>query len=103
MIRVLYAEDDPQVADMVQLYFAEPGRGCTLEVVSNGRDCLSALERSTYDVVMLDLVMPELDGLQVLGELTSRCDPTPVLMVSGHGEQDLAVRALRAGAVDCIN
>ena len=103
MIRVLYAEDDPQVADMVQLYFSEPGSGCTLDVVDSGRRCLAALEGGTYDVVMLDLMMPDLTGLQVLGELTSRCDPTPVLMVSGHGQHDLAVRALRAGAVDCIS
>lgn len=103
MIRVLYAEDDPQVADMVQLYFSDPGNDCSLHVVDNGRRCLSALEGGTYDVVMLDLMMPDLNGLEVLGELTARCDPTPVVMVSGHGQHELAVRALRAGAVDCIN
>ncbi|WP_414663066.1 response regulator [Horticoccus sp. 23ND18S-11] len=103
MIRVLYAEDDPQVADMVSLYFARFGEGCTIEVVGNGRLCLEALDRATYDVVMLDLMMPELDGLQVLGELTARRDPTPVIMVSGQGQHELAVRALRAGAADCID
>lgn len=103
MIRVLYAEDDPQVADMVQLYFARLRDRCTLDVVNNGRGCLQAMERGGYDVLMLDLVMPDLDGLQVLGELTARRDPTPVIMVSGQGQHELAVRALRAGAVDCID
>lgn len=103
MIRVLYAEDDPQVADMVQFYFGHAAEGCALEIVTTGRRCLEALERSPYDVVMLDLVMPDLDGLQVLGELTARRDPTPVILVSGHGQHELAVRALRAGAVDCID
>src|SRR5512133_2771898 len=101
MIRVLYAEDDLQVADMVQLYFSRLHNGYTLDVVNSGRGCLQAMERGGYDVLMLDLMMPDLDGLQVLGELTARRDPTPVIMVSGQGQHELAVRALRAGAVDC--
>lgn len=103
MIRVLYAEDDPQVAGMVQLYFTRLGDEATLEVVDTGRRCLDAMQRGSYDVLMLDLMMPDLDGLQVLGELTARRDPTPVIMVSGQGQHELAVRALRAGAVDCID
>lgn len=103
MIRVLYAEDNPQVAEMVQIYFARLGKDCLLDVVDTGRRCLEAMERGGYDVLMLDLMMPDLDGLQVLGELTARRDPTPVIMVSGHGQHELAVRALRAGAVDCID
>lgn len=103
MIRVLYAEDDWQVADMVQLYFSRKGEGCTLDVVDSGRACLAAMEAGQYDVLMLDLRMPDLDGLQVLGELSARGDPTPVIMVSGEGQHELAVRALRAGAVDCID
>jgi len=103
MIRVLYAEDDQQVAEMVQLYFGRFGTGCSIDIVNTGRGCLQALEQGGYDVLMLDLIMPDLDGLQVLGELTSRCDPTPVIMVSGQGQHELAVRAIRAGAVDCID
>src|SRR5215204_5481370 len=103
MIRVLYAEDDPQVADVVQLYFGRFGEGCSIEVVTTGGGCLRAMEHGGYDVLMLDLMMPDLNGLQVLGELTSRRDPTPVIMVSGQGQHELAVRALRAGAVDCLD
>ncbi|MES2697556.1 MAG: response regulator, partial [Verrucomicrobiota bacterium] len=103
MIRVLHAEDDPQIADMVRLYFAYVGGAWTVDHVGTGRLCLQAMERNRYDVLLLDLMMPDLDGLQVLGELTSRGDPTPVIMVSAQGQHDLAVRALRAGAVDCID
>lgn len=103
MIRVLYAEDDPQVAELVRHYFERYGEDMTFETVDSGRRCLEAMTRARYDVLMLDLMMPDLDGLQVLGELTTRRDPTPVIMVSGHGQHDLAVRALRAGAVDCID
>lgn len=103
MMRVLHAEDDPQVADMVRLYFTRLGTSCLLEHVPDGRSCLCAMAKGTYDVLLLDLTMPELDGLQVLGELMARRDPTPVVMVSAQGQHDLAVRALRAGAVDCID
>ncbi|MDO8542529.1 MAG: response regulator [Opitutaceae bacterium] len=103
MTRVLYAEDDPEVAGMVQLYFGRFGRDTNLEVVDTGRRCLDAMQRGGYDVLLLDLLMPDLNGLQVLGELTARRDPTPVIMVSGQGQLELAVRALRAGAVDCID
>lgn len=102
MTRVLYAEDDPEVAEMVQVIFNRHGSDDVLEVVDSGRGCLEAMQNGHYDVLLLDLMMPDLNGLQVLGELTARRDPTPVIMVSGHGQHELAVRALRAGAVDCI-
>jgi len=103
MIRVLYDEDDPQVADIVQLCFQRLGNGAGLQVVDSGRRCLEAMAGGGFDVLLLDLNMPDLDGLQVLGELTARRDPTPVVMVSGQGQHELAVRALRAGALDYVS
>lgn len=103
MIRVLHAEDDPQVAEMVQLLFYRDAKDCVLDHVTSGRACLETLRRGGYDVVLLDLLMPDIDGLHLLGELTARRDPTPVVIVSAQGQNELAVRALRAGAVDCID
>lgn len=103
MVRVLYAEDDAQISQMVQLYFSSTAPDYTLEVVDSGRKCLARMAEDRFDVVMVDLVMPELDGLEVLGQLAARRDPTPVIMVSGHGQNELAVQALRAGAVDCVD
>ena len=103
MVRVLYAEDDSQISQMVQLYFMSGAPDYELEIVNSGRKCLDRMAQDRFDVVMVDLMMPELDGLEVLGQLSARRDPTPVIMVSGHGQNELAVRALRAGAVDCID
>src|SRR5258708_23906284 len=103
MIRILYAEDDPGLAAMVQSYLLQFGEDCSLEVVPTGTECLERMKRGEIDVLMLDLVLPDIDGLKILGELAVRRDPTPVIMVSGHGQTELAVRALRAGAVDCID
>jgi signal transduction histidine kinase len=101
-LRVLHAEDDPQIAGIVALYFEQHGNS-ELTHVTSGRACLEAMARGGYDLLLVDLIMPDLNGLQVLGELTARRDPTPVIMVSGNGQSPLAVRALRAGAVDCID
>ncbi len=103
MVRVLYAEDDSQISQMVQLYFTSGAPDYRLEIVNSGRKCLERMAQERFDVVMVDLMMPEFDGLEVLGQLSARRDATPVIMVSGHGQNDLAVQALRAGAVDCID
>jgi signal transduction histidine kinase/CheY-like chemotaxis protein len=103
MTRVLYAEDEPQISQMVEMLFAGMAPECGLEVVGSGTGCLERMAAERFDVVLVDLMMPGLDGLQVLGELAARRDPTPVIMVSSHGQTELAVKALRAGAVDCID
>ena len=102
-IRVLYADDDPQISDVVQTYFARMAPDCTLEIVPDGRSCLDRMDRGGIDVLMLDFELPDIDGLHILNELASRGDPTPVVVVSGKGQTKLAVKALRAGAVDCID
>ncbi len=103
MIRVLYAEDDPNVAAVVRSYFEHFGKECSLEIVITGKACLDRMASGTIDVLLLDLVLPDIDGLNILGQLAVRHDRTPVVMISGHGQNDLAVRALRAGAVDCVD
>jgi len=103
MMRVLYAEDDPNVAAVVRSYFTHFAPEIELEVVPDGRSCLAQMAKGGYQVLLLDLVLPDINGLQILGELAQRADPTPVVMASGLGQTDLAVRALRAGAVDCVD
>lgn len=103
MFRVLYAEDDANVAAVVRSYFAHFGPDIDLEIVPDGRTCLAQMAKGGYEVLLLDLVLPDINGLQILGELALRGDPTPVVMASGLGQTDLAVRALRAGAVDCVD
>ena len=87
---------------MVTLYFSgQPDTELTF--VDSGRRCLAAMAEGGFDLLLVDVMMPDLDGLQVLGELSARGDPTPVIVVSGHGQAELAVRSLRAGAADCID
>ncbi|HEX3730389.1 MAG TPA: response regulator [Opitutaceae bacterium] len=103
MIRVLYAEDDRLTASVVGMHFQHSGAGMSLEIVRSGRECLERMRQGGIDVLLLDLELPDTDGLRVLGELSVRRDSTPVIMVSGRGQTELAVKALRAGAVDCVD
>lgn len=103
MIRALYAEDDPNVAGIVRSYMEHFAPDWKLDVVPNGTECLQRMAAGGYDILLLDLVLPDTDGLHILGELARRNDTTPVVMVTGHGQTELAVRALRAGAADCVD
>lgn len=103
MIRVLYAEDDPDIGSVVRSYFEHLGGDCALDIVDTGQACLDRMAEGGFDVLLLDLMLPDIDGLHILGELAMRRDGTPVIMISGHGQNELAVRALRAGAVDCVD
>jgi signal transduction histidine kinase len=103
MIHVLYAEDDPVVATLMGSCFSRFGANAVLEVVPTGRACLERMAQGGVDVLLLDLELPDINGLRILGELAIRGDATPVIMVSGRGQTELAVKALRAGAVDCVD
>src|SRR5207249_11084740 len=66
----------------------------------------AALERiavQDYDAIVTDIKMPGMDGLELLTEIRTRRPDTPTLMITGHGENDLVVGALRGGACDFIH
>jgi signal transduction histidine kinase/CheY-like chemotaxis protein len=103
MIRALYAEDDPNIAAIVRSYIEHFAPDWKLEVVPNGKECLERMAKGGLDILLLDYVLPDTDGLQILSELTRRGSTVPVVMVTGHGQTEFAVRALRAGAADCVD
>ena len=72
-----------------------------VDLASNGMDGSDLVKDNSYDVIMLDIKMPEMDGLEVLDKLMSFSD-IPVIMISGHGTIDTAVEAIKKGAYDFI-
>jgi CheY-like chemotaxis protein len=98
---VLIVEDDPDMREMerVMLEFV----GFTVSVVPNGRDALAALERMRPAVILLDLMMPVMDGLTFLAERHSRGLQVdiPVVCVSAGGPEMLK-HALQLGASECL-
>jgi CheY-like chemotaxis protein len=75
---------------------------CSVEQAGNGAAGLQALERQGFDVVLLDLRMPGMDGIEVLGRIKSRWPNTEVIVITGYPALDTAKQAVRLGAYDYL-
>ena len=75
------------------------------EVISaeNGEEALEIFKREEPDLVILDLKMPKIDGMEVLRSIKETNPKTPVIMIPAHGSTDLAVEAMKIGALDYIS
>jgi two-component system nitrogen regulation response regulator NtrX len=76
--------------------------GYQVEAVESGEACLERLTRVSYDAIVLDIWLPGLDGLSTLERLRQRSVDAPVVMISGHGNIESAVRAIKMGAFDFV-
>ena len=99
--RVLIVDDDPVqrrlLDNMVRKFGHEPA------VTDSGEEAARLLASGErFDCVVLDLVMPDLDGLGVLARLREAGNPVPVIVQTAHGGIDNVVSAMRAGAVDFV-
>jgi PAS domain S-box-containing protein len=101
-VRVLYAEDNAQDADLTRAHFSEHARDLALELVGTGQECLAALRRREHDVLLLDHHLPDMDGLDVLRDVIRSGAPLPVVLVTGAGDEELVVKALRLGAASYV-
>ena len=102
MNRDILIVDDEQ--DMLQLLKRSltPDLDCRIETASSGKEALRAISRHPFDLVLADIKMPEMDGLELL-ELVKRKKPElTVVMMTGYGTVDTAVEAMRNGAYDFV-
>lgn len=74
-----------------------------VDEAQDGMECLAKFKRKKYDVVILDIKMPNLDGMETLERLQQMSPETPVIMISGHGNIDTAVEAVKMGAFDFVS
>lgn len=99
-MHVLVVEDDERVAGhVVKGLKAE---GYLVDHVADGRDALFQAAAGTYDVIVLDRMLPNVDGLKILQTLRASGDSTPVLILSALGDVDNRVKGLRAGGDDYL-
>jgi two-component system response regulator AtoC len=99
--RVLIVDDSDTTCKQIRL-FLESELSVAVDTVANGSDALKALDERPYSVVVTDLKMPRLDGLQLLEEVQKRRLPADVIITTGFGTVDDAVQALRLGAADFL-
>lgn len=98
--RILIVDDDPAVVRALQLFFRHEG------LTAEGRPCgfegLAAARENPYDLILLDLDLPDIDGFAVLERLRAAGNTTPVIIVSGHDEEYNQLLGLGSGADDYI-
>ncbi|THF65707.1 sigma-54-dependent Fis family transcriptional regulator [Pseudothauera nasutitermitis] len=99
-LNILVVEDDDALRDAVCLTLEMAGHGVT--GVDGGPAALVELERQSFNLVITDLRMQPMDGLQVLAEVRSRHPQLPVLLMTAYGDVDKAVAAMRGGACDFL-
>ena len=99
-MRVLVVEDDRMIAQGLERALRQ--EGYAVDGVADGRSASSALRSATFDLVLLDLGLPEREGLEVLRELRSRGDATPVIIVTARDDVADRIAGLDAGADDYI-
>jgi DNA-binding NtrC family response regulator len=97
---VLIVDDDPALLQALPQTLRLRMDGVTVETADSAAAALDRIAAHDYDVIVTDIKMPGMDGLALLAEIRGRQPDTPTLMITGHGEYNLAVQALRGGAYD---
>jgi two-component system nitrogen regulation response regulator NtrX len=98
--RILVVDDEPGVRSALEAILSD--EGFTVNSAGSGEEGLEALDREEFDAVLLDVWLPGIDGLATLRELRDRHVDSEVVMISGHGTIDTAVRATKLGAFDFV-
>ncbi|MDB4900045.1 MAG: NtrC family two-component response regulator [Gemmatimonadetes bacterium] len=97
-IKVLVAEDEVHLGQILSNFLG--GRGYAVHTVTDGRAALEVLRAEAFDVALLDIVMPEMDGLEVLKQVRADADPPEVIIITGNGTIETAISAMKLGAYD---
>ena len=100
--RILVVDDDPALLRAMPEALGLRLPAVEVDTASSGADALDLITAVDYDVVVSDIKMPGMSGLDLLAEVRRVAPQTPTLLITGHGEHDLAVQALRRGAYDFI-
>ncbi len=97
---VLIVDDEPGVRAALTGVLRD--EGYAVEAVESGEACLDRMTRTAYDIVLLDIWLPGVDGLATLERMRERQVDSTVVMISGHGNIESAVRAIKLGAYDFL-
>jgi len=95
---VLVIDDELDIREGLELLLTS--EGYTVELAQNGTEGLDRLASRSYDLVLLDLMMPDKSGMEVLSEVRHRDRETPIFMITAYGSVEAAVQALKLGAND---
>jgi DNA-binding response OmpR family regulator len=96
MVRIMIIEDDEEMRSLLKDFFEE--EGFETDSVSNGVDALRMLSKDHFDLVITDIRMPGLTGLDILPRIRSLKPETPIIVMTAYGSDDVRRRSLERGA-----
>ncbi len=99
--RILIAEDSKLTSEQLRTLLQE-GEQLTVDTVADGQAALHALGEHNYSILLTDLQMPHLDGMQLIERIQERQLPVTTIVMTGFGSIDQAVKAMRMGAYDFL-
>ena len=100
MPRILVIDDEKPIRNTLKEVLEYEDH--QVEIASDGFDGLEKAKENRYDIILCDIKMPNMDGIEVLAKLESASPDVPIIMISGHGSVETAVEALKKGAYDFI-
>jgi two-component system, sensor histidine kinase and response regulator len=100
--RILIVDDDSALLEALSQAVVLRIDGATADTCDSAQAALDRISTADYDAIVADIKMPGMDGLELLAEIRKLRPDTPTLLITGHGEHELAVQALRGGARDYV-
>lgn len=97
---ILLVDDEEDIRDVLSIFLTD--MGYRVVTAASGAEALDAFDRQPAPIVLSDIKMPGMDGIDLLEEIKSRSPDTEVIMITGHGDMDLAVKSLKRDATDFI-
>jgi len=102
MAHILIVEDEANIRRVLRKVLADEDKTLTISEAEDGVEAISVISKSKFDLILCDIKMPKKDGIEVLTYAQEYTPETPVVMISGHGDLETAVHAMRMGAYDYI-
>ena len=103
MSRILLIEDEAAIRRVLAKILSEESKDYVVEQAEDGLEGINKIREKDYDLVLCDIKMPKMDGVEVLEAVKKIKPEIPMVMISGHGDLDTAVNTMRLGAFDYIS
>src|SRR5208283_2630740 len=97
MYNVLYVDDEPGLLEIGKLFLEQSGQ-FTVDVTTSALDALALLNTKTYDAIISDYQMPDMDGIKFLKTLKSSGNNLPFILFTGRGREEVVIEAINSGA-----
>lgn len=98
---IMVVDDEPEIRKVMKEYLTEEGF-LSIDTAENGEEAIKQFEESGHDVVIVDIVMPKKNGIEVLREIKASSPGSQVIIITGNADKDTAIAAVRLGAFDYI-